>query len=255
MRVIKNRKGVKRFIIFNIVTYIVFSLIFVFVIYRTVENYYRESTILNISYLIPPIIAILGAFLVFMIVVNIVGHRFIFAPLLEDAHIDTLTGLHNRRHMEKNLHLLVSQLSRSSGFLSVLMVDIDFFKAYNDTYGHDAGDKCLKAIADVLKESVNRAGDMVIRYGGEEFLVVLPSTDENGARIISEKLINNVRELKIPHKSSETFEYVTISIGATSGKVSHTDTWESYVLRADVALYKSKNNNRNTYTFLTMEQS
>ena len=252
---IKNNKIFKRFAIFNIVTYITFSIILVVAIYRTFIDHYRESIILNISYLMPLIITILGVFIVFMIIINIAGYKIIFSPLWEDAHIDVLTGLHNRRHMEKTLPPLASQLSRSGDVLSVLMIDIDLFKAYNDTYGHDAGDKCLKAIATVLRESANRTGDMVIRYGGEEFLVVLPSTDENGARIISEKLINKVKDLKIAHKSSDVSEYVTISIGATSGKVSHTDTWESYVLRADEALYMSKNNNRNTYTFLTMEQS
>jgi len=253
VREIKNNKIFKRFAIFNIITYIVFSLIFVIVIYRTVENYYREATIINISHLIPPIVAILVAFLVVMIVVNIVGYRFIFSPLWENAHIDELTGLHNRRHMEKVLPPLVSQLSRSGDVLSILMIDIDFFKNYNDTYGHDAGDKCLKAIATALQDSVGRAGDMVIRYGGEEFLVVLPSTDENGALIISEKMLNKIRELNIEHKSSDADDHVTISIGAVTGKVLRTQTWQDYMKLADEALYMSKNNNRNTYTFLNLE--
>ena len=224
--------------------YVIFAIVLIATMYITIGNM-PNFMMLIIKQLI--------FFLVFLLVISYAGYKIIFSPLWENVHADSLTGLHNRHHMEKFLPPLVSQLSRSGDILSVLMIDIDFFKAYNDTYGHDAGDKCLKAIATVLRENIGRAGDMVIRYGGEEFLVVLPSTDENGARLLSEKLFKKIEELKIEHKSSDISEYVTVSIGAVTGKVSHTQTWQDYMKRADEALYVSKNNNRNTYTFLNLE--
>jgi diguanylate cyclase (GGDEF)-like protein len=101
-----------------------------------------------------------------------------------------------------------------------MMIDIDHFKPYNDTYGHSAGDECLRMIADILSKNIPRADDFAARYGGEEFVVVLPYTDENGARFIAKKILNLVQDCKIPHKGSTASDYITISIGVTSGKVS-----------------------------------
>ena len=167
------------------------------------------------------------------------------------AQIDALTGIHNRRYMEDGLESIVELLSRSSnGILSVLLVDIDYFKMYNDTYGHQQGDVCLKNVAKALEEAISRTNDFVARYGGEEFIAVLPNTSELGARLIAEKFLENVRALNIPHISSSAAECVTVSIGVTTGRVMYTQNWEDYLKRADKALYLSKQNGRNQYTYL-----
>ena len=172
--------------------------------------------------------------------------------LFTKANVDALTGIYNRRYIENNLMLTMEFLSRSAGKLSVLMLDIDFFKRYNDTYGHDQGDMCLKAVAGALSGGVSRSNDFVARYGGEEFLAVLPNTDESGARAIAEKLLDNVRMLDIPHAGNDAAPCVTISIGATTGSVEFTQTQEEYIKSADEALYMSKQSGRNKYTFLAL---
>jgi len=170
--------------------------------------------------------------------------------LTDKVNYDALTGIHNRRFMEDNLAALIKSLSRSGAQLSLLMLDIDFFKKYNDTYGHSEGDNCLKSVAAIIAESVNRKpDDFVARYGGEEFAVVLPSTDENGARYIAEKILGDIRAKNIPHKLNEVASCVTISIGGTTGIVEYMQKGEDYIRRADEALYLSKNNGRNQYTF------
>jgi len=163
--------------------------------------------------------------------------------------IDQLTEIYNRRYFDGSMKMLIKTLSRNDSKLSLLMIDIDYFKNYNDTYGHDAGDKCLKEIAAALSKVIIREEDFVARYGGEEFVVVLPNTDENGARLIADKLLSKVRECGIPHESSDVEKYVTISIGGTTGTVKHFHEESVFVIKADSALYKSKQNGRNQYTF------
>jgi methyl-accepting chemotaxis protein len=163
--------------------------------------------------------------------------------------IDQLTGICNRRFLDGNLSKIIKSLSRTGGNLSVLMVDIDFFKKYNDTYGHDMGDKCLMEIANVLMQCTAREDDFAARYGGEEFVVVLPNTEEKGARIMADRILKRVYECYIPHETSEVAEFITVSIGGTTGIVKHPQKGSDYTKCADVALYKSKNNGRNQYTF------
>ena len=133
--------------------------------------------------------------------------------------------------------------------LSLMMIDVDSFKQYNDTYGHVASDNCLRSIARVLAQSLSRTGDFVARYGGEEFVAVLPNTDENGARLLAEKLLRAVHDCKMPHKENTAAEYLTVSIGVTTGRVRHTHTADDFIARADEMLYKSKNAGRNQYNF------
>ena len=173
----------------------------------------------------------------------------------EKIYIDPLTGIHNRRFLDENLKRAMDSLSRSGSLLSLMMIDIDHFKKYNDTYGHDSGDACLTTIAKTLAKSPSRADDFVVRYGGEEFAVVLPNTDERGARLLANKLLKNVRNCNIPHESSDTADHVTISIGVTTGKVEHTQSVSMYVKRADEMLYKSKQDGRNRYSFQSMEKT
>jgi diguanylate cyclase (GGDEF)-like protein len=129
------------------------------------------------------------------------------------------------------------------------MLDIDFFKRYNDNYGHDMGDKCLKEVASVLSQCITRKDDFVARFGGEEFVVVLPNTDKTGACMIAERLLQRVYESGIPHEKNDAAEFVTVSIGVTTGIVKYSQNGTDYVKCADSALYKSKRGGRNRYTF------
>jgi len=174
--------------------------------------------------------------------------------LFTKANVDALTGIYNRRFMENNLELIMGMLSRSNGFLSVLMLDIDFFKKFNDTYGHEQGDICLRSVAQAMAVGVTRASDFIARYGGEEFITILPNTDENGARVVAEKLLSSVSALGIPHSGNAAAPHVTVSIGVTTGMVLYENKWEDFVKRADDALYESKRHGRNKYTFLEMTQ-
>jgi diguanylate cyclase (GGDEF)-like protein/PAS domain S-box-containing protein len=167
----------------------------------------------------------------------------------EEIYYDALTGLYNRRYLDKELNNLIKSISRSRGTLSIMMIDIDRFKQYNDTYGHSEGDKCLKLVAEVLSKSMTRKADFVVRYGGEEFLIALPNTDVNGAHIMAEKLLDNMRKAQIPHKDSDVADHVTISIGVTTGNVTYTQNESDYIKKADEMLYISKQGGRDRYTY------
>jgi len=172
---------------------------------------------------------------------------------VEKIYIDPLTGIYNRRFLDENLKRAMDSLSRSGSTLSFMMIDIDHFKKYNDTYGHDCGDTCLTAIAETLTKSLLRVDDFVVRYGGEEFAVVLPNTDEQGACLLANKILKNVRACNIPHESSDTADHITVSIGVTTGKVEYKQNGSMYIKRADEMLYKSKQEGRNRYSFQSME--
>jgi diguanylate cyclase (GGDEF)-like protein len=165
------------------------------------------------------------------------------------VHYDSLTSIYNRRFLDDNIKRIMNSLARHHGPLSVMMLDIDYFKRYNDTYGHNMGDECLKAVAKALSET-GRADDYVIRYGGEEFIVLLPNTDKAGAEIAAGRFLESVRALEIPHINSDIAGYITISIGATTVKVQHNHQYRKYIERADEALYMSKNTGRGRYTHL-----
>jgi diguanylate cyclase (GGDEF)-like protein len=168
---------------------------------------------------------------------------------VDKIYYDPLTGIYNRRYFNENMERLISTLSRSGGSLSLMMVDIDFFKKYNDTYGHLKGDECLKIVAKTLSDSTTRKEDFVARYGGEEFVIVLPNAHESGACMIAERMIENVRNNNIPHSENGDEKRVTISIGVTSGEVKHTFTAEDFIHRADKMLYEAKRNGRNHFRF------
>jgi diguanylate cyclase (GGDEF)-like protein len=176
---------------------------------------------------------------------------FLFANafIRTEVEYDALTGIYNRRYFDETMERLIRSLSRSESLLSMLMIDIDFFKRYNDNYGHIEGDKCLKIVAQTLSQCITRADDFVARYGGEEFIVVLPNTDEYGARLIAEKLLDNIRDLNLPHEQSDVADYVTVSIGGTTGKVMHTHKAGDFVKKADELMYKSKQEGRNRFSF------
>ena len=171
---------------------------------------------------------------------------------VEKIYYDSLTGIYNRRYLDKHLSRLVKTLSRTDGNLSFMMIDIDHFKNYNDSYGHDEGDKCLRIVAATLSKSIARADDFVARYGGEEFAVVLPNADEFGAHIVANRLLENIRKLRIKHEYNDAAAYVTISIGATSGRALRMFSGDDFIKRADTMLYNSKQNGRNRYSFKSL---
>ena len=173
---------------------------------------------------------------------------------LQDLSLtDSLTGLLNRRAFNEMLQKEWKNASRCAKPLSALLIDIDYFKNYNDHYGHQEGDDSLKSIADVIKRIVYRTGDIVARYGGEEFIVVLPSVDESGAGMVAERLLDEVRKENIPHKASETDEIVTISIGYAAMLPSNDNSIEALIKAADDGLYKSKKAGRNRAFCIALE--
>ncbi|MDL2272891.1 GGDEF domain-containing protein, partial [Desulfovibrio sp. OttesenSCG-928-I05] len=161
--------------------------------------------------------------------------------LRELALQDALTGIHNRRYLEDNLRRTIKTLWRSGGEIGILMVDVDYFKNYNDIYGHSRGDEALKRVAVALKHMLTRADDFVARYGGEEFIIVLPNTGERGARFMAEKTLEHVRACTIPYERNGDFSVVTVSVGATAGVVPPGGCPEDVIQRADEALYLAKN--------------
>ncbi len=175
--------------------------------------------------------------------------------LLDEVRYDALTAIYNRRYMEESLNKIVKILSRGPGNkLAVIMADVDFFKKYNDHYGHLAGDECLKTVAATLKKSLARDDDFVARYGGEEFVLVLPNTDEAGVGIVAARLLENVRAAQMPHAKNDAAEIVTISLGGVSGPVNASACGADFLRRADEALYQSKRDGRNRFTFLPLEE-
>jgi diguanylate cyclase (GGDEF)-like protein len=184
---------------------------------------------------------------------TITGEIETIGAMLTMTIIDPLTNIYNRRYMDGQLKKIVNSLSRSGDYLSLFLVDVDYFKKYNDTYGHDAGDNCLREIASAMSKCMERDGDFIARYGGEEFAVILPHTNSVGARLMADKLLKTVLNLNIPNKASDTATSVTISIGGISGIVHHSQHPNNYFRQADKALYESKKGGRNRYTLEVFE--
>lgn len=161
------------------------------------------------------------------------------------ANSDSLTGVANRRRFEEFLHAEWSRASRSHNEISMILVDIDHFKLFNDTYGHQAGDECLKMVAHALLETINRPSDLVARFGGEEFAIILGVTDDEGTTNIAEQARENVRKLRIRHSSSATGEFLTISLGVATTLPTSEMTEYDLINAADKALYQAKANGRN----------
>lgn len=158
---------------------------------------------------------------------------------------DGLTAIANRRKLKEHLEHEWRRLQREKKPLALLMCDIDHFKKYNDYYGHQAGDDCLKAVAGELAKRCRRAGDLAARYGGEEFTMVFPDTTTSGAQKLAEEIRLSVQQLTIKHEGSLTDDHVTISIGAASIVPSSESSVEMLLARADKALYAAKEAGRN----------
>lgn len=160
--------------------------------------------------------------------------------------IDDLTGIANRRQFNQNMQLHWRQASRDKSPFSLILIDVDFFKFYNDHYGHPEGDACLRQIAQAIQRSVQRPYDLVARYGGEEFACILPKTDADGAAFIASQIQENVHKLAIPHAKSEVSNLVTVSMGVVC-TIPGTVMQESaeLIIATDKQLYKAKSNGRN----------
>ncbi len=165
--------------------------------------------------------------------------------LTDLANVDELTGLGNRRLVNRVLQEEINRARRNSGILSVILLDVDYFKPYNDTYGHLAGDKVLQQLADVMQRAVTRAGEVVARYGGEEFILILPGADEEIALRTAERLRQLVVEEQIPHGESPVAPFITVSQGLVSVSPDGDLIPGDLVRLADQALYRAKDEGRN----------
>ncbi|WP_051295096.1 sensor domain-containing diguanylate cyclase [Maridesulfovibrio bastinii] len=165
--------------------------------------------------------------------------------LMDMAMQDGLTGIANRRNFDIKLEEEWRRMMRDRKMLSLIIFDVDYFKLYNDTYGHQAGDICLQTIAGHTKSIFKRSGDMLARYGGEEFVGILPGTDGHGAAVLAEQIRVRVENLKMPHESSEIGDYVTVSCGCSSVVPNKSTTLQALLEVADKALYEAKETGRN----------
>jgi diguanylate cyclase (GGDEF)-like protein len=163
-------------------------------------------------------------------------HRLVF--------VDSLTQVANRRYFDRYIEQEWKRLTREKAPLSLIFCDIDFFKAYNDTYGHQAGDKCIAQVAQILSQAARRPADLVARYGGEEFTLVLPNTSAQGAIYVAEVIREEMKAKAIPHIASPIAGVVTISLGVATTIPSHCQSPETLIFKADEALYQAKKTGR-----------
>ena len=158
---------------------------------------------------------------------------------------DGLTGIYNRRYFDETLAREWKRTMREKAPLSLIMLDIDYFKKYNDTYGHQAGDECLRQVATTISGALRRPADMAARYGGEEFVVVLPNFKLENSAKFGETIRAKIEALKMEHKQSDTNPFITVSLGIASVVPSSISSYEELVGAADKALYSAKNKGRN----------
>ncbi|HET9529790.1 MAG TPA: diguanylate cyclase [Blastocatellia bacterium] len=161
------------------------------------------------------------------------------------SYLDGLTGVANRRHFEEALDLEWRRASRAGMPLSLIMVDTDYFKPFNDAYGHQRGDDCLRLIASTLRNALNRPGDVVARYGGDEFVILIPGTDAEGAAELAEAMRVRVEGMEIRHQASPDDKVVTISLGVVTDYPTRGFSAGELIAAADEALYQAKNGGRN----------
>ncbi|MFN2339801.1 MAG: diguanylate cyclase [Halanaerobium sp.] len=172
------------------------------------------------------------------------------------ALVDGLTGISNRRLFDQKIEEELKRAKRKQSVLSLIMLDIDNFKEYNDTYGHQQGDQCLKEIAKILDKNTKRASDFAARYGGEEFVVILPETAKDGALKIAEDIRKGIINLELEHKNSTAADYVTVSLGVSSistEKEINQELIKAFIETSDQALYQAKENGRNRTVFKRFE--
>jgi diguanylate cyclase (GGDEF)-like protein len=172
------------------------------------------------------------------------------SKLQELAIVDGLTGIPNRRHFDEVFAHEWRRAQRAGHTVSLLMIDIDFFKKYNDSYGHQAGDDCLIKVANCLRLCLKRPGDLAARYGGEEFVVLLPALDKEGAMALGKVICQQIEAMQIIHEASTVNQFVTVSVGAASTIPSTHNSAEQLLAVADAALYEAKHAGRNQVVVL-----
>ncbi|MDW2095310.1 diguanylate cyclase, partial [Vibrio sp. 1866] len=183
-----------------------------------------------------------------LIMARDISERYLAEQKLEQANLeleklsfmDSLTQVANRRRFDERLHVLWYHHIREKLPLTIMLCDIDFFKDYNDCYGHQQGDEALIRVAAVFKQVVNRSSDCVARYGGEEFGFILPNTTTEGAEQVAQRIHQQIRQLDMEHGSSEASEHLSVSIGFVSYVPQHGDEPEMGIAMADSALYQAK---------------
>jgi diguanylate cyclase (GGDEF)-like protein len=158
---------------------------------------------------------------------------------------DGLTHMPNRRTFDDYIEREWRRQARSQKPISLILCDVDFFKNYNDTYGHQAGDACLRAVAQSIKSTVRRAGDLAARYGGEEFVIVMPDTDSKGVWHVADKIRRHLEQVGIPHSKSKAASVVTISCGIATVIPSNASSPQMLIENADRGLYRAKSQGRN----------
>ncbi len=161
------------------------------------------------------------------------------------ATIDGLTQVANRRRFDEYFDQVWNQMIRQQSNVSLIMIDIDFFKKYNDSYGHQQGDDCLKQVAQSIYSTAKRAGNLVARYGGEEFVVVLPNSTIDEANHVGEAILSSIQQLEIPHNQSSVSKFVTLSLGISGTSPERDIPPESLITIVDKALYEAKEQGRN----------
>ncbi len=167
------------------------------------------------------------------------------AELSRQSTVDGLTGLANRRHFDERMAAEWRMAQREGKPLALVFLDVDHFKLYNDHYGHQAGDVCLQRVAQCMMASVHRAHDLCARYGGEEYMALLPDTTLADALVVAERIRSEVAALQLPHADSPTAPYVTISLGVSAGLPAAYDGPQALIELADQALYRAKSGGRN----------
>lgn len=180
--------------------------------------------------------------------------RELASELESQTLVDGLTGIANRRRFDLHLDDEFRRAKRQDSPLSLVMIDVDYFKDYNDNYGHQRGDDCLVQLAGALSRVLNRARDLAARYGGEEFTVILPDTNEDGALQIAEAMRAEVEALQIEHAYSGVANYVTVSLGISTLVPDHTSKTGSLIHAADRALYQAKRSGRNCVVVYTEQK-
>ncbi|APB33431.1 Putative diguanylate cyclase (GGDEF domain) [Gloeomargarita lithophora Alchichica-D10] len=171
------------------------------------------------------------------------------------AFQDSLTGLANRRALDDFLSIAWTRGATTQMPLALLLCDVDYFKRYNDGYGHPAGDQCLRDIAQILRQTIPEPDFCIARYGGEEFALVLPATSDSGAQAVAQNLLENVRRAALPHAYALTGDYVSISIGISSTIPQPDHSPKALILSADLALYQAKSQGRNRAVYQGMSPS
>ncbi len=174
--------------------------------------------------------------------------------LLRLSTTDGLTGIANRRMFDHTLRAEWQRCARNKGDLSLLMIDIDHFKAYNDHYGHQTGDECLRQVARILAMCAKRSGELVARYGGEEFVILLPATDAQEAMAVAERCIQEMRNAKIPHADSPLSPWLSVSVGVASMKASNAEIPAALTAQADSAMYCAKKSGRDRFEMFDPER-